>query len=195
MEPLEGIVRRAVAAQLAEIRHLGPALICACVHESGHAVVGWLVGDRLLLDVVVNDGGGGATRRESVIADVGNDDALLRARVERAVVSTYAGPEAGSRFGPVPCFGDLRLIDKLAVYGQFDHADLVRLRETARWAVHDGWPLIEQVALWLQRERRLEGPALERFLAARGHRCEYPNLAPFPRRRELPVAARPTPVA
>jgi len=182
---LEELVAAAVAKELEAIRRLAPAELRTCLHEAAHAVVGWRVGDMPLIDVAVGPDGGGATRRESVIMDVGSDEALLRARVERAIVSTYAGSEADARcpqLGPPrPCIGDLRLVDKLASYVEFQHADLRRLREVSRWAVHDAWPLIEALAAMLRTRRRLSGGEVERFLAARGHRCDY-DLTPLPSR-------------
>jgi hypothetical protein len=118
----------------------------AALHESAHAVIGWVVGDRPILEVGLGSDGSGWILHTSIIADVGTDLALLRRRVERAIVALYSGPEADARpgAGVAPASGtcdgiefvvrrltvprraasldlnrvldDLRHIDKLAAY-------------------------------------------------------------------------------
>ena len=186
---LKGIVGRAVAARLAEIRHLAPPDLPTCRHEIGHALVGILVGDGRLFEVVVADGGGRTMRAATVssapavlalsdelerLGIVSHEDEarLILGRVARSIVSTYGGMATDARGDGQPLWcvrPDLSQIDRLAaavVPRAARHDFLVALRAVADSAVRDAAPWIEDLARVLQEERRLTGEAIEGYLAA-----------------------------
>ncbi len=153
-------------------------------HESAHAVVGYLVGDRPIVEVAIMPWEGrGQVRRESLIEDVGEDEALLRSRCQRAIVSLYAGLAASLRLGVRDWSGSRADLDRIACLTD-DYVAVPRserndyldpLRAIAERATVDAWPLIEELATLLQRRRTLPGAKVERFLSlrARGLRAIY----------------------
>ena len=178
---LQEIIERALAAALRELKHLAPPDPQICLHEAAHVVVSWVVSDTPLLGVGVRDDGSGFTLRADVDADVGDDAALLRQRVERRIVGVLAAAFVDPQYernllGKRRGFSDLRAVDFLAglvVAREARSAFLAPLREIAREAVHDNRFLIEVVAGMLRCERVLIGSDVERALAARGFRCDY----------------------
>lgn len=163
---------RAAIAAAARSTPLPSAGRGVALHEAAHAVVGWVVGDMPIAEIALLDDGSGVVIHKNPLRDLGNDEGLLRARLERAIVTAYAGIEADDRSGllewerSVP---DIRLVDRFASYlvagpGRELAALKMRLQRASMRAVHDHWPAIESLALLLEREGRIRGCDGERWL-------------------------------
>jgi hypothetical protein len=194
---LERLISDAVTRAVGElnliVRQCQPDDRRVALHEAAHAVIGYVVGDRPLVEVGLGPDGSGCTRRESIVDGVGEDTALLRARVERAIVAIYAGVEADGRTGQLDwlrALPDIRQVDRLAEYvvSKDRRPDfLARLRALAEMAVSHYWPTIEALASMLQRDRRLTGRDVERYLGHARPGCFEGLLTPQPERPTPPI--------
>jgi hypothetical protein len=156
------------------------------VHESAHLAVSYLVDHGPIVEVLVRDDGSGLMDdRSRAVCDVAPEDRaaalarlrsdqpdLLRAICGRAIATALAGPIADQRQGYVdllPCRNDFAVADRLAdlAVGR-ENRDrwMAPLRTITRLAVGDAWPMIETLADWLQRARRLEGVEVTAWLDA-----------------------------
>jgi len=166
VEPLaqHGTVAEQVTEALVDDR---PIPLPVAQHEIGHILGAWCCVSEKLIAVIARPSSG-STWHESPL-EGSQDPAALRDRVLRAIPGILAGAEVDRLNGlDWPCSrGDVLLADRLlATVGHVGGHDaaLRPLRHLAREIVRDGWPLIEPLALVLQEQRQLPGPAIAKFL-------------------------------
>lgn len=173
-------VEQAIAKMAVDEYRGGPVDRRVAVHEAGHSVVGWLIGDTALVEVVIGDDGTGySDNTVPVDPSQFEEYAVVRARLReehspvlrrvcaRHVVSLLAGQMADDCGGWLACRNDLGQIDRIAeaAVGRRDRDRFVaRLRVIARYAVHDAKPLIAGLADLLVDQRRLPGSFVETWL-------------------------------
>ena len=158
-----------VAEQVAEaLVDDRPIPLPVAQHEIGHILGAWCCASEKLIAVIARPRSG-STWHESPL-EGSQDPAALRDRVLRAIPGILAGTEVDRRNGlDWPCSRrDVLLADRfMATIGHVGGHDtaLAPLRYLARDLVRDSWTsLLEPMALVLQEQRQLPGPAIAKFL-------------------------------
>jgi hypothetical protein len=150
-----------------------PVNILTAYHEAAHLVVGHLVGTDPATSVAINPDGSAVVRRPFDLTGTADDPALLRVRVRRRIVSALAGGAADQRTGRRgwSWLVDEEVVDRLTAWighvGLGHSSFLAPLRDLAHMAVHDGWPLILDLADLLVDQRCLPGSYLTAWLEGR----------------------------
>jgi hypothetical protein len=143
------------------------------LHEIGHVLTNFCVSGEKLLEVIARPDSGSSWHESPEHPD--DDEITRRSRYRRALVGILAGAEVDKRNGGA--WNGLswlvsrhdadvadRMLAAIAHPNQGHDEALAPLREIAAMAVHDAWPLINELGVWLQAAGRLPGPVLTKFL-------------------------------